>query len=501
MSRVLPLRQLFPELCVPDDLLVSGLTQDSRDIKPGQVFLAVPGIRTHGLMFAAQARAQGASAVVYDPPIPPTLTIPPYAFAVPGLSTRLGEIAAHFYDYPARKMQLVGVTGTNGKTSVVQLLAQAWEMMGVPSATIGTLGIGRYGHTAASSLTTPPVVAVHAHLARMLAEKIQAVAMEVSSHALMQGRVDHVDFQIGVMTNLTRDHLDYHGTMAQYGQAKARLFACPTLKAAILNLDHAFGRHLFQQLGRQINCIGVSSSGQLEASVLAQNVHLHPNGCTFIFEVAGQQVHVKSSLYGRFNVDNLLAVAAVLLAQGHTPAHIGSLLNHLSPVPGRMTQVTGESGQPQVVIDYAHTPDGLNQALVSLRAHTTGRVVCVFGCGGERDRGKRAQMAAIAQTYADQVIITDDNPRDENPKQIINDILAGLVTPHQALVERQRDKAIWLAISGAKVGDSVLIAGKGHENYQIYNGISVPFDDQKVARAALTALHSGAISSRQSGGY
>jgi UDP-N-acetylmuramoyl-L-alanyl-D-glutamate--2,6-diaminopimelate ligase len=310
--------------------------------------------------------------------------------------------------------------------------------------------------------------------------------MEVSSHALVQTRVDAVAFDVAVFTNLTRDHLDYHGTMEGYGAAKARLFQRAGLRAAVVNLDDAFGATLPGKLADGVQLVGVSALGAAQAAVQARDVVLDAAGIGFTLAI-GEAVHpVRSPLLGRFNVDNLLAVAGVLHATDVAPARIAQVLAQLQPIHGRMNRLGGVDGQPLVVIDYAHTPDALQQALTSLRGHLEGRLICVFGCGGDRDRGKRPQMARIAQEHADAVIVTDDNPRSEDGDAIVADIIAGF-DPQGATFEVQRDRAraIAQAVGQAQAGDIVLIAGKGHEPYQEIHGVRHPFDDTVQARAAL----------------
>jgi UDP-N-acetylmuramoyl-L-alanyl-D-glutamate--2,6-diaminopimelate ligase len=379
----------------------------------------------------------------------------------------------------------VGVTGTNGKTSTVQLLAQAWALRGVRAGTVGTLGVGLYGQVQPTGFTTPLVLKLHDLLAQLHEQGAQAVAMEVSSHALDQGRADGVHFDVAVFTNLTRDHLDYHGDMETYGAAKARLFAWPGLKAAAINLDDDYGRRLHAQLPDCVKPVGLSSRGVEGATLRADALRLDSAGIAFDL-VAGSEVHaVQSPLLGRFNVDNLLAVAGALHALGDSVAQIAATLSQLQPIHGRMNRLGGDGVKPLVVIDYAHTPDALEQALKSLRAHAQARLICVFGCGGERDRGKRPQMAAIAEANADVVIVTDDNPRAENGDQIVADILAGFVHPNDIVVQRDRAAAIARAIGEASPDDIVLIAGKGHEPYQEIDGVKHPFDDTEVARDRL----------------
>lgn len=481
------LADLLPDVVVPRDVVVRGLVQDSRAIEPGDGFVAIGGFGAHGLSFVEQARAKGASAILFEPPAPADLPPPADAIAVPGLRARLGEMADRFHARPSQQMTVVGVTGTNGKTSTVQLLAQAWHVRGTRCGSIGTLGAGMYGHVAPTGFTTPLVLQLHTLLGQMRDSGAKAVAMEVSSHALDQGRVDGVHFDVAVFTNLTRDHLDYHGDMAGYGAAKRKLFEWPELKAAVVNLDDAFGRELFDSLPPGVRAIGLSSGGAAGASVVAAQLRMDTAGIGFELEIDGQAHPVQSKLLGRFNVDNLLAVAGALYAVGEAPVEIARTLSRLQPIHGRMNRLGGDGTRPLVVIDYAHTPDALEQALASLRQHAQARLVCVFGCGGERDVGKRSQMAASAERLADTVIVTDDNPRYEDGDAIVADIVTGFSRPDVVAVQRDRALAIARAIGEAGPDDIVLVAGKGHEPYQEIAGVKHPFDDTAVARQCLEA--------------
>lgn len=486
MSRAMHLSQLLPDVALPRDPNISGLALDSRQVRPGDAFVAIAGFGAHGLSFAEQARVAGASAILFEPPAPDALPAPADAIAVPGLRARMGAMADQFHGHPSRAMTMVGVTGTNGKTSIVQLLTQAWHALGIASGSIGTLGVGLYGNVIATGFTTPLVLQMHQLLARLRDEGARTVAMEVSSHALDQGRVDAVHFDVAVFTNLTRDHLDYHGDMARYGAAKAKLFHRPGLKAAAINLDDAFGRELITTLAADVQAIGLSSTGNAAASVRAENIVLDGQGIAFDVLIDGQRHALRSPLLGRFNVDNLLAVAGVLHALGQPAAAIVDALGRLQPVHGRMTRLGGH-GEPTVVVDYSHTPDALEQALRSLHGHLQGRLLCVFGCGGERDAGKRPQMAAIAERLADAVFVTDDNPRGESGDAIVAGIMAGFADPARVNVQRDRARAIDAAIAQAGPGDIVLVAGKGHEPYQEIAGVKHPFDDSDVASRALRA--------------
>lgn len=533
MTRAMLLAELLPDVpAVPADLLVTGLVQDSRQVRQGDAFVAIgpyvgAPVGLHGLGFLAQAREAGASAILFEPPAPEGLPAPADAVAVPGLRARLGTLAHRFHGAPSQAMAMVGVTGTSGKTSTVQLIAQALELRGRRSGTIGTLGAGLYGQARETGFTTPLVLQTHALLAHLRDAGAQAVAMEVSSHALDQGRVDAVHYDVAVFTNLSRDHLDYHGDMATYGAAKAKLFARAGLRAAVVNIDDAFGAELHGGLvrahhanaqgqpplaptrspddatvgeeggeragaagatnGSALRIFATSARGDSRAGVRAERVVLDASGIGFDLVIDGARHAIASPLLGRFNVDNLLAVAGVLQALGEDAADIAAVLPRLQPIPGRMNRLGGTGGLPLVVVDYSHKPDPLQQALESLRGHLRGRLVCVFGCGGERDSGKRPQMARIAQDHADVVIVTDDNPRGEDGDAIVADIVAGFARPGEAIVERDRGCAIARAIAQAGADDIVLIAGKGHEAYQDVAGVKHPFDDTRAARAALEA--------------
>jgi len=468
------------------DVTLRSMTLDSRQAQPGSAFVALAGASTHGLRHAEQALSRGAACVLFEPPLPANCSAPANAVAVPELGDWLGRIADRFYGQPSARLTLIGVTGTNGKTSTVQLLAQALDASDQgPAGSIGTLGVSFDGALRSGERTTPDVISVHATLAELLDQGAQSVAMEVSSHALDQRRVDAVAFDIAVFSNLTRDHLDYHGSMEAYGAAKAKLFAWPTLRAAVVNIDDPFGRTLAVELGDELDRWTVSAAGDPAARLRAERVRLDAVGLHFELVEDGWRVAVDSRLLGRFNVDNLLAVAGCLRALGWSLTDIAARISTLMPVKGRMNRVEGLPDAPQVVVDYAHTPDALAQALDSLRAHVRGRLICVFGCGGDRDRGKRPQMAQAVAKRADRIVLTDDNPRFEDGDQIINDTLRGFGDPAAVLIERDRERAIARAIAEASSDDIVLIAGKGHEAYQEVGDSKRPFDDAEVAQRCL----------------
>ncbi|MGL6291499.1 MAG: UDP-N-acetylmuramoyl-L-alanyl-D-glutamate--2,6-diaminopimelate ligase [Silanimonas sp.] len=471
------------------DVGVMRLVADSRRVRSGDVFVALAGASTHGLRHAVDVLAKGAAAILHDGDLPADLrlddAVAARAIAVPGLRAHLGALADRVAASPSATLRVVGVTGTNGKTSTVQLIAQALEHLGLPAGTIGTLGAGRVGRIVEGERTTPDVLSVHALLAQLRDDGARAVAMEVSSHALDQGRVDGVRFEVAVFSNLTRDHLDYHGTMDAYGEAKARLFAWPTLRGAVINIDDAFGRTLAARLPERLRWT-VSAAGDTTARLRADGLALTADGLRFELVEGAQRAAITSSLLGRFNADNLLAVAGALRAMGFDFETVAGVLPSLEPVHGRMTRLGGGT-KPLVVVDYAHTPDALQQALVSLRGHVHGALICVFGCGGERDRGKRPQMATIAESLADRVIVTDDNPRSEDGDAIVADILKGFREPARHAVLRDRRAAIRSAVAAARAGDVVLLAGKGHEPYQEIGGVKYAFDDVDEAGAALEA--------------
>ncbi len=471
-------------LAASGGIVVRGLALDSRRVRKGDAFFALQGGTQHGIEFAPAAIERGAAVVLAEAsPASSALGPQPSTLWIDNLHEQVGEIAARFFDRPSESLRVIGVTGTNGKTSIVQLLASALQGLGARAATIGTLGAGLVGAIREGERTTPDAIGVQALLAEFRDAGASHVAMEVSSHAVAQGRVNAVTFDVAAFTNLTRDHLDYHGTMEAYGAAKAKLFAWPHLRAAVINIDDAFGRELAAALPETVRGLsyGVDNAA---ADIGAADVRTSGEGLRFRLRTPWGEDEVATSLLGRFNVANLLAVAGCLGALGYGFAQIRDALAAARPVVGRMNRLGG-GGAPLVVVDYAHTPDALEQALANLRAHCAGRLICVFGAGGERDQGKRPQMAAIAERLADRVIVTDDNPRNEDGDAIVAQIVAGFAGREAVVVQRDRARAIALALGEAKAGDVVLIAGKGHEPYQEIAGIKHPFDDLDVARKVL----------------
>ena len=466
-------------------IVVSGLALDSRKIRHGDAFFALRGTQGHGIQFAAGAVQRGAAVVLAEAPVAEIAPLGVPVLWIDGLQAKVGEIAARFHDRPSEQLRVIGVTGTNGKTSTVQLLAQALAFLGHRAASIGTLGAGLHGHLRDGERTTPDAISVHGLLAEFRDAGVSHVAMEVSSHALEQGRVGAVEFEVAAFSNLTRDHLDYHGSMEAYGAAKARLFAWPGLRAAVINGDDAFGAQLLGQLPQDLCALRVSAQGDAAADVAASNVVGSAEGLAFVLRTPWGTHTVRSRLLGLFNVANLLTVAACLGALDEPFDRIVAALESLQPVNGRMSRLGGRDGLPLVVVDYAHTPDALEQVLNAVRGHCRGRLICVFGCGGERDAGKRPLMGAIAARLADVAIVTDDNPRGESGDVIVAQIVAGMAAARACTVQRDRAAAIGQALELAATNDVVVIAGKGHETYQEGAGGKRPFDDMLVARAAL----------------
>ena len=472
------------------DVQVRGVSLDSRQIRPGDLFLACAGAR-HGLEFALQAVAAGAAAIAWEPVsgirIPAGLEqsagIP--LIAVADLGAHAGEIAARFYDHPSAALTVVAVTGTNGKTSCCHFIARALEQT-APAAVIGSLGNGLPGRLGTATHTTPDAVTLQALLDDLRAQGARYVAMEASSHGLAQGRMHGVTPRIGVFTNLSREHLDYHGDMAAYAAAKRRLFDAPGLTHAVINCDDPAGQTLITALRDRLTVIpyGLHADAAVDGMITAQAVNYTTSGLDFDLYLDAEQHPVRSSLLGEFNLYNLLATAGVLRALDFSPARIAQSLAALQTVSGRMQRFTVPGG-PLVVVDYAHTPDALENALRALRRHCAKHLVCVFGCGGERDRGKRPLMGAVAERLADEVVLTDDNPRSEDGDLVLRDIVAGFDTPVAARIVRDRAQAIAETVLRAAPEDVVLVAGKGAETWQQTGDRRVPFDDRKVVAQVL----------------
>ena len=473
------LNELLHGFATADARPIAALASDSRAVTAETLWLAARGVTHHALDYYRDGLQ--AAAIVYEPPY---ANPPAGAIACEQLGAHLGEIAARFYDHPAKALNVIGVTGTDGKSSLVHFLAQA-----TGGAMLGTIGYGTLDALEPASHTTPDPLRVQQYLARFRDAGIETVAMEVSSHALAQGRVAAVEYHIGVFTNLSRDHLDYHRDMEDYFLAKASLFARP-LPVAVINIDDAHGRRLLDEnrVHADTRVIAVSSHGnshpRAAITLQARDIVLSPDGIAYTLETEAEQVAIKSGLLARFNVDNLLNTAACLLALDVPLADIPAKLAALHGVPGRAERIGLDNGAA-AIIDYAHTPAALANILQGVRAHVPGKLWCIFGCGGDRDRGKRPLMAQAAEQYADAVVITDDNPRTEDPADIIADSLRGMGHREKAWIKRPREEAIRFVLPQLQAGDAVVIAGKGHEDYQILGTTKHHYSDQETVRTWL----------------
>ncbi|MDG4549671.1 MAG: UDP-N-acetylmuramoyl-L-alanyl-D-glutamate--2,6-diaminopimelate ligase [Candidatus Contendobacter sp.] len=484
-------------VAVPAELAeqpVGGLAADSGSVRPGDLFFALRGGRRHGLEFLDMARAAGARAVLWEPPYEGSLPGADTAaslLAVPELRQKMGRIASRFYGEPSQRLSVVGITGTDGKTSCAHFIAQALGAADAgPCGILGTLGAGVYGATESSPYTTPDALAVQRWLAGLVAAGRRYAAMEVSSHALDQGRVNGVGFTVAVLTQLSRDHLDYHGTLEAYAAAKRRLFFDCRPVWAVLNLDDAFGRAIAADRDHPSRIVGYGLGERperLERFVWGEKLELSPTGLRLRVRSSWGDGALEAGLLGRFNAHNLLATLATLLALELPLTEALARLAQTVTAPGRMERLGGGPGEPLVVVDYAHTPHALEQALTALREHGGGRLWCVFGCGGDRDPGKRPLMGAAAERLADRIIVTDDNPRTEHPERIVAGILAGMRRPAAARIVQDRRAAILGALAEAETDDLVLIAGKGHEDYQIVGTERLPFSDRAVVLAGLSS--------------
>jgi len=466
-----------------------GLAIDSRKVNPGDLFLAYPGQRADGRAHIVQAIAAGATAVLWESGgfrWNAAWRVP--NLGVADLRTYVGDIASHFFGNPSREMWLAGVTGTNGKTSCSHWIAQSLTRLGRRTAVIGTLGSGFPGKLDDTVNTTPDAVSLQSTLAGLRANGAMGCAMEVSSHGIDQGRINGTEFDVALFTNLTRDHLDYHKTMEDYGAAKARLFHWPGLRHAIVNVDDQFGRELAESIDR--SRVTVLGYGLGKGEIAGHQLDLTTRGLKLEITTPWGPAHLSSPLIGEFNAANLLGVLGVLMTAEVSLQDAIDALAQVEPVPGRM-QLVRLPDAPLVVVDYAHTPDALEKALRTLRnlLPPGARLHCVFGCGGDRDRGKRPLMGEVATRLADLAIITSDNPRSEDPRAIIEDIVAGTHPNH--LIDADRSSAIFKALQSAAPNDVVLIAGKGHETYQEIGTQRLPFDDVQVAREGLRRRRGG----------
>ncbi|MDU0810629.1 MAG: UDP-N-acetylmuramoyl-L-alanyl-D-glutamate--2,6-diaminopimelate ligase [Burkholderia sp.] len=473
------------------------LHADTRSIISGDVFVTYPVHDSDSRIFIQDAVIRGAAGILYQPDgfsIAPGI-LP--MLEVSKLNTIAGDIASAWYGYPSNKMLVIGVTGTNGKTSCTQWIAAALTALSCPCAVIGTLGIGMLGKLSKTNFTMPDALQLQRNLARLYyKEGAQAVAIEVSSHGLHQGRANGTLFDIAVFTNLSQDHLDYHRTLDAYEEAKLRLFASPNLNSAVINLDDPVGIRLLKKLTGRLRTIsyGIENTTKSSAdfTIIADNVHLTDTGSTFRICSPLGSAHLKSTMLGRFNISNLLAVLCTLLAAEVPFSAALTEILRLGQISGRMQKIGGrlEKDEPLIVIDYAHTPDALEKALITLRliaASRGGALICMFGCGGERDEKKRALMGSIAERLSDHVIVTNDNPRSEDPQKIINHIISDMNKPNKAYQIKDRASAIWQTILSVSGVDVVLVAGKGHEITQEIMGEKYAFSDQDQVRQALVA--------------
>ena len=467
---------------------ISGIATDSRHVSPGDVFLACQGETSHGLEYLEQALTAGACAVVWDSATAaePDASVP--MVAVDGLASRLGEIANRWFDAPSKTVRVTGVTGTNGKTTVAWLARQCLNDLGEKCGYVGTVGMGLDEIDSRVAMTTPACVELHALLADFRDHGARHAAIEVSSHALEQARVDGVHFDSAIFTNLSRDHIDYHGSMQAYFESKASLFLDFDVGNRIVSLDSDYGTELADRCGG--NVVTVSTRFDRVANgrpyVFVRAVIQTPDGSNVSVRSSWGDGEISLPLPGDFNVANAAQVLALLLCQDVPMAAACDALGKVTAPPGRMERVLPQGDDlPAVFVDYSHTPASLEAALKALRSHSTGRLWCLFGCGGDRDRGKRALMGKVAQRLADVPVVTSDNPRTEDPGLIISDVLEGMAESSVAIEDR--GAAIAYAIAEAGPDDTILIAGKGHEDYQVIGDRRLDFSDVAAAGHCLAA--------------
>lgn len=454
---------------------IMGMSDNSAFIKENYAFIALPGYTQHGNNFINHAIANGANCILTDMAIEASVPV----IVIPELKVRLPEIAKRFFSNPSSKISLVGVTGTNGKSTIVYLLSYLLTQLGLKTAQIGTLGAGFSNSMQPTRLTTSTIIDNNELISNLWSNGAKGIAMEVSSIGLVDGRVTGLEFEAGIYTNLSRDHLDFHQTMQEYAQAKFKLFKDFCLKYAIVNIEDSFGRDLLPLIG---NKTAIYTYGNERADFYAEDIILNEDGTSFILHYPEGTLPIITNLCGLYNVDNLLAVIAYLYAKGFSVSETTDLLVNLPMVPGRMQLISNDA--IKVYVDYAHTPDALAKVLSTIKATSKGRLICVFGCGGDRDKEKRPLMGQIASELSDIVYITDDNPRYEDPKSIVNDILDGTILGNLHVIH-DRKEAISMAIRQAKEDDCVLVAGKGHENTQEINGQSMPFSDSDIIKELL----------------
>ena len=486
---------LFPNSSLTEkdqQRIVRGLSLDSRTVKKGDVFFAYPGVEVDGRQYVQAAVEQGAVSIIVESGESQgfdwgDLNVP--VLMVEDLRRAIGDIAASFWGLPSRQLSVVAVTGTNGKTSVTQMIAESTASLGGKGAVIGTLGNGVLGQLKETKNTTPDALQIQALLAEFVRENIDVVAMEASSHGLEQGRLLGTNIDIAVVTNITRDHLDYHGSMEAYQRAKADLVMWPGIQHVILNADDADVMGLTRYVAADVEVVTFSHVSSI-ADIRAEDIVYSKRGLEFTLVTSQGKENVKNQLVGEFNISNLLAVATVLHCQQYGIKKIALALNSISQVPGRMQEVGLATEQqsvelPGVIVDFAHTPDALEKALAALKPHCEGKLWCVFGCGGERDKGKRPEMGAMAAKYADRMVITTDNPRNESAGDIVKEIEDGIGIGAAYQVELNREDAVRCAVMNAANDDLILLAGKGHEDYQEINGKKHPYSDKDVAEKIL----------------
>ncbi len=474
------------------DTQILGLELDSRKVQQGDCFIAIAGTSTHGIDFIPEAMAKGAVAVLVDSEDAHLIEEDRRnVIFIDQLNRKTGEIAHRYFSEPTNLMKMFAVTGTNGKTSVSYFVAQALDSLNGRGTcgVIGTLGSGLFGEFVSSNMTTPDPIEIHRTLAQLHDQGAKSCVIEASSHGLSQHRLSGVDFDVAVFTNLTRDHLDYHGSMAAYGKAKLQLFESPDLQAAVINLDDPFAEKIINTLPNEVHVIGYTLDLENRISeipvILCTGLDVSASGLIMEIETEGCSSFLKTNLLGRFNASNILATLGALMACGIDFQNAIKALSAVRGVPGRMEAFT-QQGSPCTVVDYAHTPDGLIKALETLREICAGQLWCVFGCGGDRDKGKRALMGEVAERLSDQIIITNDNPRSEDPNVIASGIQSGMKEADRVQVILDRKQAIETAIRSAQPEDIVLIAGKGHENWQEIDGHRFPFNDRNIVLKQLS---------------
>lgn len=489
------LQRAFPlasPISLEQDIEVYGLTLNTQQLQQGELFIALKGRQCDGRQFIQEAISKGASAVLFDAdaeikPLSYISGVPIVGF--PGLAGALGGLIQAFYGECGAGLEVIGVTGTNGKTTTTYLLAQALSRLGIPCGIVGTIGYGLIPRLHAGSLTTPDPITLQKYFGVLKAEGARSVAMEVSSHGLEQGRVKSICFQSALFTNLTQDHLDFHTSMEQYSQAKQKLFACATLQRAVLNQDSPFTKKMMQALKPGVSTLlySLNDTSKLNtAFIRVKRCDWEPRGMVVQLSTSWGTGVLRSTLLGTFNLSNLLCVLGELCLREIRLQDALDALQQVTPPPGRMQRLGGGQA-PEVIVDYAHTPDALEHALKAARLHCRRRLWCVFGCGGERDRDKRSKMGSLAAQWADKVVLTSDNPRSESAARIIEDILKGVAVKeaHKVVVEEDRTRAIEHAIRLALPVDTILIAGKGHESHQIIQDKKYPFNDVHCVNAIL----------------